>query len=446
MTTDDLSREQGPTLPIEELAPDGSRLQKPPSRSLNQLAPVDRAVHDWYRFVLSFPPHLVRQYLQRLDLIPGHCVLDPFAGTGTTLVECQLQGIASVGLEANPMAQFACQTKLDWSPNSDRLKQQSEAIARQARADLTWFPGDSLRHSLPEASEKVLLRNCISPKPLHKALWLLEQIQQAGNTDLQAHQQLALVRAVVASASNLRFAPEASVVRSREDAPVIDLWLETIAAMATDLQSLPNPPAAPAVVYRADARQPQTVLLPASIDGVITSPPYPNEKDYTRNTRLESVLLGFIRNREDLRRVKQSLIRSNSRNIYTADTDDRAIADHPQILALAATIDQRRADLGHTSGFSRLYSKVVKQYFGGMARHLRSLRPLLRPNARLAYVVGDQASYFGVLIPTGALLADLACSLGYEVIDIELFRTRRAASTNQHLREEVVLLRWPGGQ
>ena len=34
-------------------------------------------------------------------------------------------------------------------------------------------------------------------------------------------------------------------------------------------------------------------------DAVITSPPYPNEKDYTRTTRLESVLLGFIRTKQD---------------------------------------------------------------------------------------------------------------------------------------------------
>jgi hypothetical protein len=43
------------------------------------------------------------------------------------------------------------------------------------------------------------------------------------------------------------------------------------------------------------------VLEPGSIDVVITSPPYPNEKDYTRTTRLESGLLGFIRNEKELR-------------------------------------------------------------------------------------------------------------------------------------------------
>lgn len=38
---------------------------------MNKLYPEDRAIHEWYRFVLSFPPHLVRDYLQRFGLSAG---------------------------------------------------------------------------------------------------------------------------------------------------------------------------------------------------------------------------------------------------------------------------------------------------------------------------------------------------------------------------------------
>jgi hypothetical protein len=79
-----------------------------------------------------------------------------------------------------------------------------------------------------------------------------------------------------------------------------------------------------------------------------------------------------------------------------------------------------------------------------MARHLANLRPALRPGARLAYVVGDQASYLGVMIRTGQLLAEIAQTLGYEVEGIDLFRTRLATATREHLREEVLVLKWPG--
>src|ERR1035437_7509338 len=181
-----------------------------------------------------------------------------------------------------------------------------------------------------------------------------------------------------------------------------------------------------------------------SIDAVITSPPYPNEKDYTRTTRLESVLLGFIQSKEDLRALKRNLVRSNTRGVYKADLDDLLVNGHLEIERIAAEIENRRIALGKTSGFERLYARVTKLYFGGMKQHLADLRSVLRPGAKLAYVVGDQASYLRVMIRTGELLADIATSLGYEVIGIDLFRTRLATATREQLREEVVLLRWPG--
>jgi len=418
------------------------------SKVLNQFAVADRPIHDWYRFVLSFPPHLVRHYLDRFALGPSQRVLDPFAGTGTTLVECKRRRLASVGIEANPMAYFACRTKVNWRPDPEGLRAYAQAQAQQVEQELRWFPGDGLRHTLPEASERVLLRNAISPQPLHKILMLLRALDHDQHPEYYDHGRLALVKAALA-ASNLRFAPEASVVRQRQDAPLVDLWVQGVDAIASDLQTvletLPGIEAVPTTVHQGDARQLPPLLPPESIDAVITSPPYPNEKDYTRTTRLESVLLGFIRDRSELRRVKQTLIRSNSRSIYSADDDDRWIQDYPEILALAQQIERSRRDQGKTSGFSRLYSRVVTLYFGGMARHLAELRPSLRPGAQLAYVVGDQASYLGVLIQTGQLLAHIAASLGYEVTAIDLFRRRRVASKNLALREEVVLLRWPGG-
>lgn len=69
---------------------------------------------------------------------------------------------------------------------------------------------------------------------------------------------------------------------------------------------------------------------------------------------------------------------------------------------------------------------------------------MLKPGARLAYVVGDQASYLRVMIRTGELLAEIAEQVGYEVVRIDLFRTRFATATQVELREEVVVMRWPG--
>ncbi len=119
-------------------------------------------------------------------------------------------------------------------------------------------------------------------------------------------------------ASNLHFGPEVGVSRTlKRDALVVENWISEIKTMAHDLRFSKPDDKSHAITYHAFATQLENRLKPNSISAVLTSPPYPNEKDYTRTTRLESVLLGFINDKADLRRLKQGLLRSNTRNITT---------------------------------------------------------------------------------------------------------------------------------
>ncbi len=422
---------------------------------INQLRHEDRAAHDWYRFVLSFPPHLVRVYLQQFGINSSNRVLDPFCGTGTTLVECKKLGIPSVGVEANLMAHFASQVKVDWSPDPDDLIKHACRVAEAVRAKLklegiqdsisSGLPQDHLQiRTLPEESQKLLLKNSISRLPLHKTLTLIDQLQEQASKRCKRHERLALAKALVYSISNLHFGPEVGLGPAKPDTPVIEPWLSEVRQIAHDLPQLQSLPDTPAIAHHADSRQILKVLEPNSIDVVITSPPYPNEKDYTRTTRLELVLLGFIANKAELQALKRGLVRSNSRGVYKEDDDDEWVTAHPEIQRIAAEIEARRIELGKTSGFEKLYGRATKLYFGGMARHLADLRTILRPGAQLVYIVGDQASYLQIMIRTGQLLADIAQSLGYKLISIDLFRTRLATATKARLREEAVVLCWPG--
>lgn len=424
----------------------------------NKVQPEDRAAHDWYRFVLSFPPHLVREYVQRFQLTPRNRVLDPFCGTGTTLVECKKLGVPSVGIEANPVACFASQVKTDWGVDPEDLLNHAAAVARitseKLRAngisdmeDLPLFRTDGrtgpMLRTLSVDTWKLLLKDSISPFPLHKTLELLDTLNEHQDERFIRHERLALAKAIVFGISNLEFGPEVGVGAHKVDYPVVAAWLSAVRAISDDLRELQGRRETEAALIKGDSRQLHNLLGSDSIDSVITSPPYPNEKDYTRTTRLESVLLGFIANKADLRALKQSLLRSNTRGVYKGDSDDLLVANHPEIQRIADAIERRRVELGKTSGFERLYARVTRLYFGGMAQHLADLRAALRPGAQLAYVVGDQASYLQVMIRTGQLLADIAKSLGYEVSAIDLFRTRLATATREQLREEVVILRWP---
>jgi len=427
-----------------------------PNGSINNLLPTDRAAHDWYRFVLSFPPHLVRDYADRFELNADSLLLDPFCGTGTTIVEGKKLGIPSVGIEAVPLPLLASQTKVDWSPDPDLFKAHAKNVAERVltileRERVSDDPADnqeaigaaSLR-SLREETAKLLLKGSISPLPLHKVLVLLEVLKEEHDSPYQRHELLALAKLLPSDIGNLRFGPEVGVGAIKQDAPVVSSWLSQVWRMANDMGALQAMDSAPAEALLGDARNIDGSIAPRSVDAVICSPPYPNEKDYLRIVRLESVLLGLIDNKHHLRTLKQRLVRSNTRGIYKGDEDDQWILSNRSIAKVAKAIEARRIALGKDSGFEKAYHRVTKLYFGGMARHFHSLSKVLKPGARLAYVVGDQASYLRVMIRTAKLLAEVAASQGYAVEGIDLFRTRHATATGKQLREEVLLLRWPG--
>ena len=422
---------------------DSSRRRRPSGSETNRCHKEDRPIHEWYRFVLSFPPHLVRSYLDRFQVDHRNFVLDPFCGTGTTLVECKKLGIPSVGIEANPVAHLATQVKTSWDVNAKSLLVHAQEVVRLARQMM-----DRKKFRIPtltSSQQTLLIRNSISPVPLRKALILRSAIDHLRDSRFSQYEQLALAKQAVSSFSNLHFGPEVGVSRNKTiDAPVFDLWLDQLQHMASDLDQIQLNGDAPAKVYLGDARNISKTLAPNSIDTVITSPPYPNEKDYSRTTRLESVLLGLLTDKMDLRRQKKTFLRSNTRNVYKGDDDTRWIRNNTRVTQLADRIENRRIELGKTSGFERQYHRVVRLYFGGMARHLRELAPKLKTGARLAYVVGDQASYFRILIRTGEILGEIAEEIGYVVDRIDLFRTRLSTVSKNQLREEVMILRWPG--
>ena len=432
--------------------------QRSARADINRLDASDRAAHDWYRFVLSFPPHLVRDYLARFSVDQTATVLDPFCGTGTTLVECKKHSIPSIGIEAHPMSYLASTTKLDWSPDPDEFERIATSIAERAvdrleRDGIIDDPQPNLIHELPRLvalrklppeADKLLLTASISPLPLHKTLVLLEVIDSVKR--YRAHFCLALARALVNTISNLHFGPEVGVGPPKQDAAVVSTWLGRVVQIAHDLRILRMIPSANSLVHNADSRDLKSSLTRNSVDAVFTSPPYPNEKDYTRTTRLETVLLGFIGDKASLRKLKRTMVRSNTRGVYKEDDDHKWVAEVDEITRIAEEIEARRIAMKKTSGFERLYARVTKLYFGGMARHLADLRPALKSGAMLGYVVGDQASYLRVKIRTGQILASIAERLGYELVSIDLFRTRLATATREQLREEIVVFRWPGGR
>jgi hypothetical protein len=422
----------------------------------------DATVHNWYRFALSYPDHLVDQMLHKFGVGRQHTVLDPFVGTGTTLIECKKKGIPSVGLDANPVTAFASKVKTTWDidlAEFDRrrkellgsIREPLRAIGRQYPLQLSFddvlpsgqalLDGNAVDIGATEQIQRLLPRNWLSDIPLRKTLVVKGAIDALPDDAITDAFCLALASVVVTDVSNLGFGPEVYVSKKKRDADVFGAFAGKLRCIKRDLgivQQIPNQ--GTTTVYCADARN-LAAVIDGPIDFVITSPPYPNEKDYTRTTRLELILLGFIAQKSDLRRVKEEMLRSHTRNIYVADDDSAYIADIPEIQELSQEIEQRRIERGATSGFERLYHRVVTEYFGGMYRVLEQLQQVMPPGGQVALVVGDQMSYFQVPIRTAELLSLVACrKLDYREAETLVWRTRRATATNMDIEEHILIL------
>ncbi|GAH50949.1 unnamed protein product, partial [marine sediment metagenome] len=276
--------------------------------------------------------HLVRYCIGRFGTNKRCIILDPFCGTGTTPVEAAKHGYPCYGIEANPVAAFASKVKtlngydstvlrshLGYIEKSMRLSFDNLGLSelKEDLCDLeTTLTPVCIKHisSLPDEQRKVIPRGFICPRPLSKVLVVKAILRTIEDKVIRDFFTLALASLVVRVAGNIGFGPEIYRKKPKGDISAISNFVSIAAAMIDDIEN--NPIAKQATIVKGDSRSIDQCLsrrLLGRIRCVVTSPPYPNEKDYTRSTRLESVLLDFICDKHDLRSIKSGLLRSNSR-------------------------------------------------------------------------------------------------------------------------------------
>jgi hypothetical protein len=111
------------------------------------------ATHQFFRYYGKFPSIVGREIIREFAT-PGHGVLDCYAGSGTTLVEAQIAGYSSFGIDINPIAVFASNVKthpygtdnlyrayLEFQARIRRLHEESatpEPISKKMAKWFTW--------------------------------------------------------------------------------------------------------------------------------------------------------------------------------------------------------------------------------------------------------------------------------------------------------------------
>lgn len=401
-------------------------------------------IHSWHRIVLGYSDHLVAKLLDEFQVNRGQLVLDPFCGTGTTLVECMKRQIDCVGIDANPSSVFAARVKTSWELRGDRLLELLDEIRSTKRRFLlqrSSYKYDPTYRYLD--SSGMMKRGWISREPLRKAIALKNCIAVLRTSGpYKDALTLGLLAEVVNGASNIKFGPELYCGPPKHDADVYGGFAARVQVMARDVDTVSAQPHGSARVLEGDARDAASLLADTArgpYSAVICSPPYPAEHDYTRNSRLELAFLELVTDLDSLREYKKRQIRSHTKGIYKGDNDSQYVSGYLTIERIVHEIEINVRTKTH--GFAKLYSTVVKEYFGGMKRHLQDVARVLAPGAKCAYVVGDKSAYAGVHIPTAEILASIAADCGYEVVEIRAWRTRRSSKTSKSISENILVLR-----
>lgn len=427
-----------------------------PAPSLSSTAVLNRGlcVHDWYLMPESYSDPLIVEAIERFGIDVGDNILDPFSGTGTTVVTAVQNGVNGVGLEVNPFLCFASSVKLNWEVNLSDFRVTLTHFFDEAQSLLNSLSMESelfsptMSAATVEKSKTILseidepdmprLHKWMTQVVVQKILILRHLIETIVPERIRPHFLLALA-AILRPASNMKLTPHAFGSNKRKaDAPVYDLFVEKISKIYADLKYIQssNKQIGKGQIIHCDARSANNIKhnLPfASL--AITSPPYLNNLDYTMQTRMELFFLKFVNSMEELRSLRKAMVTCDAKATYKDVKDSDEVYNIQSIQKIAS----RLKEVHREKNWGWDYPFMTTQYFGGMFRVLKAVKPILKRHARFVLVVGESA-HSGVKVPVPDILVELGENAGYKAEAINVLRRRRSSSHRFELCESEVIL------
>jgi hypothetical protein len=264
------------------------------SWSEDALPQVERTkhVHSLHPYLGKFIPQLVDVFLHRY-FKKGQCLYDPFAGSGTALVEANVFGADAIGCDISAFNCLLCEVKTDHYAHASlemSLRGALESARRQKPVSLrgasSWLRKWYAKRALQELlAYREAISNLDEPAASVGAVILSRAARSARQT---THFDLDFPRVP-------QMNPYWCHKHKRECSPVgeaqkfLSRYTSDTVRRLREFASIRSK--RESTVIHADAR---SVVLPRSADGVITSPPYPGLIDYHEQHRYAYELLGLV--------------------------------------------------------------------------------------------------------------------------------------------------------
>lgn len=397
-----------------------------PAFASNKTSPV----HRWIPWIAGFSSDFVKSVLIA-SLDRQSTILDPFAGVGTTLVEAVLAGYNAVGFEINPYAALACSTKLS-SSLIDAVSLKNSMLELEAFFKASVACGYAAKSQAPEGFKT--RADFYSPLVLSKVLLIRDFINGLENALERDLFKLAFAATMV-SYSNYSYEPSLTRRVSSGKSEILDFpVLETILHKLNEIEE-------DAVWFqeRLADQQPHSSMInetffhyaeylePASVDLIITSPPYLNNYHYIRNTRPQLYWLGYATNPQDLKALEKTNFGK-----YWQTVRDAKVIDLEFSLP-DTDLEERLKQLRLTNPEKNLYggngwANYAASYFNDCYKFAQGIRYCLKPGGRAVVVLGNSILQ-GITIPTDYYFGQIAASLGLELVDIHVPRATRVGSS-----------------
>jgi DNA modification methylase len=227
-------------------------------------------IFNWFYYKEGFAKELVEKMIEKFELKEGSTVLDCFCGSGTTLLTCKQNNINAIGLDVLPTAVFASKVKTaDYDP--DLLRVQAKVLFRKKFCKLEWnFPA--------------LMKKMINKYALQDIAFFMTEIENLENKDF-------FTLALLSASIKVSYAwKDGGVIKIRKHPtpPLRKLFQRIVYRMISDIEKEKKSDAE-ITILQCDARR--MSIENASVDSIITSPPYLNNIDYTKLYAIEEFFM-----------------------------------------------------------------------------------------------------------------------------------------------------------